>query len=82
MKLTDVLIKNKYKIKKINYEQDYELAVRLNHLGFLEGTIVYLKCKSPINSSALVVEVKGALLALSNHEASHIHVFHANECEM
>lgn len=70
MTLVEADLKKVYSIAAIAYDQQEDLAIRLNHLGFLEGESVRVHRKTPVTSSSLVVEVKGSMIALTKHEAS------------
>lgn len=70
MTLVEADLKKVYSIAAIAYDQQEDLAIRLNHLGFLEGESVRVHRKTPMTSSSLVVEVKGSMIALTKHEAS------------
>lgn len=72
MTLVEAILKRDYSISAIKYDQHEDLAIRLNHLGFLEGETVRVHRKTPLTSSSLVVEVKGSMIALTKYEASFI----------
>lgn len=72
MTLVEADLKKEYSIAAITYDQQEDLAIRLNHLGFLEGESVRVHRKTPVTSSSLVVEVKGSMIALTKYEASFI----------
>lgn len=72
MTLIDAKIKQDYVIDSIKYDIHEDFAIRLNHLGFLEGEVIRVHRKTPITSSSLVVEIKGGMIALTKSEASFI----------
>lgn len=74
MTLVEAIVKKKYFIEKINYDKHEDLAIRLNHLGFLEGEVIIVHRKAPITASSVVVEIKGALIALTKEEASFVKI--------
>lgn len=69
MSLIDAVLKKSYLIQEVLYKENEDLAIRLNHLGFLIGEEIIVHRKTPVTSSSLVVEIKGARIALNKEEA-------------
>ena len=69
MSLIDAVLKKSYLIQEVIYKENEDLAIRLNHLGFLTGEEIIVHRKTPVTSSSLVVEIKGARIALNKYEA-------------
>ncbi len=69
MTLIDAHLKKEYRIKKIDLDENLDLGLRLLHLGFIEGSEIIIDKKSPLKANCLLVEIRGAKIALTKDEA-------------
>lgn len=51
-----------------------DLFIRLNHLGFVSGETIKLCSVSPVFKGSVLVDIRGAKIALSEDEAKIINV--------
>lgn len=58
----------------VSDDPEQGIGMRLRELGFIEGAKVRILHEAPFGGDPIVVEVRGALLALRRQEASQIEV--------
>jgi Fe2+ transport system protein FeoA len=63
-----------YIIDHINYQLNLDLGIRLNHLGFMEAEKIKVLSKTPLTGDSLLIEIRGAQMALTKSEAELIKI--------